>query len=130
MRKHPAILSAIFSALLVLGVLGSSAAPAAAQPAAAVQPLPADCNGYQPYSYPPSQNGDIVTGIGGCGFQAVTVELWIDISGGWDRQAACCTRSTSPVTAYGYCSRTGHGNYYTLTRTSIGDFESARRTLC
>lgn len=124
MRKRSTILSVVLSTILTLGFLGG-----AASPVAAAQQVLADCNGYQPYSYPPAQNGNIVTGIGGCGSQAVTVELWIDVFGP-DIRAACCSRYTSPVTAYGYCDRTGHGNYYTLTRTSIGNYESARRTLC
>ncbi|MEV5894626.1 hypothetical protein [Nonomuraea fuscirosea] len=115
---------------MALGFLMPWASTASAAPEASTIAAAADCNGYQPYSYPPSQNGDIITGIGGCGFQAVTVEIWIDVPLGLDIRAGCCPRGSSPVTAYAYCSRTGAGNYYTLARTPVGDFESARRWLC
>lgn len=97
-------------------------------PSSAASAAP-NCNGYEPYSYAPGQNGDVIRGIGGCGSEAVTVEIWIDVTGP-DVRAGCCPRGTSPVTAYAYCSRTGRGNYYTLTRTRVGNFESARRLLC
>jgi hypothetical protein len=118
---------------LALGLLApwaSAASAASAAPEASTASAAADCNGYQPYAYPPGRNGDVISGIGGCGNQAVTVEIWIDVSGAPDVRAGCCPRSTSPVTAYAYCSRTGAGNYYTLARTPVGDRESERRWLC
>jgi hypothetical protein len=115
---------------MALGLLVPWAPAATAAPAASNAAAEADCNGYQPYAYPPGRNGDVISGVGGCGFQTVTVEIWIDVSGGFDVRAGCCPRGYSPVTAYAYCSRTGAGNYYTLARTPIGNFESERRWLC
>lgn len=117
---------------VALGLLMSWAPAASAAPAvpeASTASAAADCNGYQPYAYPPSRNGDVISGIGGCGNQAVTVEIWIDVPG-FDVRAGCCPRGTSPVTSYAYCSSTGAGNYYTLARTTAGNVESARRWLC
>ncbi|GIG93028.1 hypothetical protein Pen02_79640 [Plantactinospora endophytica] len=104
----------------------ASAAPAKPASAAAENA----CNGYQPYAYPPGRNGDVISGIGGCGSQVVNVEIWIDVAGPFDVRAGCCPRGYSPVTAYAYCSSTGAGNYYTLARTPMGNIESERRWLC
>lgn len=117
---------AVALGLLMPWAPAASAAPASAAVSASAV---ADCNGYQPYAYPPGRNGDVISGIGGCGSQAVTVEIWIDVPG-FDIRAGCCPRGSSPVTAYAYCSRTGPGNYYTLARTPVGNIESARRWLC
>lgn len=114
---------------VALGLLMPWASAASAASEASATSAADTCNGYEPYAYPPGQNGDVISGIGGCGNQAVTVEIWIDVPGP-DVRAGCCPRYTSPVTAYAYCSRTGHGNYYTLARTPVGDRESARWTLC
>lgn len=125
------IRTALFAIILGLGLLGGTASPASAAPdgpASAVVALE-HCNGYQPYAYPPIQNGDVIRGIGGCGFRAVTVEVWKDVPG-FDQRVGCCPFGNSPVTAYAYCSRSGHGNYYTVARTPLGTIESDRRTLC
>ncbi len=115
---------------MALGFLLPWASAASAAPEASNVSAAADCNGYQPYAYPPGRNGDVISGVGGCGNQVVTVEIWIDVPLGLDIRAGCCPRYTSPVTAYAYCSSTGAGNYYTLARTPAGTLESARRWLC
>jgi hypothetical protein len=115
---------------MALGFLMPWASTASAAPTESTVSVAADCNGYQPYAYPPGQNGDIITGIGGCGFQAVTVEIWKDVPFLPDTLAGCCPHGSSPVTAYAYCSSSGAGNYYTLARTPVGPIESARRWLC
>ncbi|MEU6712215.1 hypothetical protein ABZ897_12120 [Nonomuraea sp. NPDC046802] len=113
------------TATVMAGLMTGSPAASAAPAAQA-----ADCNGYEPHAYAPGRNGDVITGIGSCGRQTITVEVWIDVSGGFDKRVGCCPRGTSPVTAYAYCSRSGRGNYYTVARTPMGTVESARRLLC
>ncbi len=121
MRKLLVLLSTVL-ALVLLGGTASSAA--------AIGPAEAPCGGYEPYAYPPYTNGNVIIGIGGCGSEAVTVEIWKDIPGWWDQRVACCPRYTSPVTATAWCSDWGHGNYYTVTRATHRTLESERRTLC
>ncbi|MEV5890810.1 hypothetical protein [Nonomuraea fuscirosea] len=126
-------LATLVTALTVLAGLIAGSPAASAAPVARAAPAAqaaGHCNGYEPHAYAPGRNGDVITGIGSCGSQTITVEVWIDVSGGLDKRVGCCPRGVSPVTAYAYCSRSGRGNYYTIARTPMGTVESARRLLC